>query len=124
MADEVNWQLECALDSLLSVSEKSFNLRKDLKRDIIDSVSTLRNIFVVTKNGVEEHKRNNTQLESEVKKMKMELQECRTVALTARMLPSGGGIGKPPDTSLRQGQAPTGGARERYSEVTGRSMEK
>jgi predicted translin family RNA/ssDNA-binding protein len=111
MADEVNRQVECALDSLLSITEKSSNLRKDLKRDIIHSVSSLRSIFVVIKNSVEEHKGKITQLESEVKKMKVEVQECRAVTLTARVLPSVGGIGNPPDTSLRQGQPPTGGAR-------------
>ena len=37
MADEANQQLESALDTLLSITEKSGNLGKDLKRDIVDS---------------------------------------------------------------------------------------
>jgi hypothetical protein len=73
---------------------------------------------------VEEHKRNNTQLESEVKKMNVELQEYRAVTLTARVLPSVGGIRKPLDIRLRQRQPPTGGARKLYSELTSRNFEK
>jgi len=58
MADEANLQLESALNTLISITKKSGNLRKDLKRDIVDSVSTLRNIFVNLKNCVEEHEVN------------------------------------------------------------------
>jgi len=36
MADEANLQLESALNTLISIKEKSGNLRKDLKRDIVD----------------------------------------------------------------------------------------
>ena len=54
MADEANLQLESALNALFSITEKSGNLRKDLKRNIDDSVSTLRNIFVNLKNSAEE----------------------------------------------------------------------
>jgi len=46
MADETNLQLESALNTLISITEKSGNLRKDLKRDIVESVSTVRDIFV------------------------------------------------------------------------------
>jgi predicted nucleic acid-binding Zn-ribbon protein len=54
MADEANMQLESALNTLLSKIEKSGKSRKDLKRDIVDSVSTLRNIFVNLNNSVKE----------------------------------------------------------------------
>ena len=54
MADEANLQLESALNTLFSITDKSGNLRKDLKRNIDDSVSTLRNIFVNLKNSAEE----------------------------------------------------------------------
>jgi 4-aminobutyrate aminotransferase-like enzyme len=39
MADEVKSQLESALNTLLSITEKSGNLQKDLKQDIVDSVN-------------------------------------------------------------------------------------
>ena len=48
-------------------------MRKDLKRDIVDSVSTLRNKFVNLKNCAEEQMRKIALLEGEVKKAKTEL---------------------------------------------------
>jgi hypothetical protein len=53
MADKATLQLESALNTLLSITEKSGNLQKDLKRDIVDLVSTLRNISVNLKNSAE-----------------------------------------------------------------------
>jgi hypothetical protein len=47
-ADEVNLELEGARNTLPNITEKSGNLRKDLKQDMVDSVSKL-NIFVKLK---------------------------------------------------------------------------
>jgi hypothetical protein len=49
MADEADLQLESALNSLLKITEISGNLRKDLKKDIMDSVSILKSIFMYLK---------------------------------------------------------------------------
>jgi hypothetical protein len=70
MAYEANLQLEGALNTLLSITDKSGNLCKDLKRDIVNSVSTLRNIFVNLNNSVEEQMAKISLLEDEVKKAK------------------------------------------------------
>jgi len=53
MADDVKSQLESALNTLLQIMENSGNLRKDLKQDVVDSVSMLRNIFINLKNSGE-----------------------------------------------------------------------
>jgi hypothetical protein len=45
MADGENKHAENAFTTLVSISEKSGNLRKYLKKDILESVSTLRKIF-------------------------------------------------------------------------------
>jgi len=67
---------------LLSTTEKSGNLRKDLKRDIVDSVSTLRKVFVNLNNSVEEQMAKIGLLESEVKKTKAELQGRRAANIS------------------------------------------
>ena len=54
MVDDDKSQLECALNTLLQTTEKSGNLRKDLKQDIVESVSTLRSVFINLKNMGEE----------------------------------------------------------------------
>jgi hypothetical protein len=84
MADEATPQLHSALNTPLSITEKSGNLRRDLKRDIVDSVSALRNIFLNLKNSAEEHVGKITLHENEVKKVKGELRESRAANLSAR----------------------------------------
>ena len=124
MADEVDLQLESALNTLPSITEKSENLRKDLKRDIVDSVSTLRNIFVNMKTSAEEYTGKMILLESEVQKVKAEFQESRAVELSALVPPSMGGTGNTPTTNVKQVRASSGGAKKLYSEVTSASAEK
>jgi hypothetical protein len=77
MADDVDQRLEGALNTLLSITEKSGHLHKDLKMDIVDSVSTLRYIFVNLKNSAAEHMGKITQLENEVKTARAELRGSR-----------------------------------------------
>ena len=79
MADDVNSQLERTLKTLLNIMEKSDNLRKDRKQDIVDSVSILRNIFVNLKNSGEEQTIKINQLEGELSKAKAELRESRVM---------------------------------------------
>jgi hypothetical protein len=124
MADEANPQLECALNTLLSITEKSGNLRKDLKRDIVDSVSTLRNIFVNLKNSAEEQMAKIGQLESEVRKAKTELQKRRAVNLSAREPPPRDVSGKIPASGVKHVLPSAGGAKKLYSELTSESIEK
>ena len=59
----------CALENLLSMTEKSGNLQNDLKRDILESVSTL---FADVMNVLEEKGKTINVLECEVKKMETE----------------------------------------------------
>ena len=124
MADAVSLQLHNALNTLISIKEKSGNLREDLKRDIVDSVSTLKNIFVNLKNSAEEHKGKIILLESEVEKVKAELQESRAVNLSARVPPSMGVTGNTPTTNVKQVRTSSGGAKKLYTEVTNASTEK
>lgn len=54
MAETERLLVESVLNKLLEITEKSVNLCKDLRQDIIDSVSTLRNILVnLTNSGKE-----------------------------------------------------------------------
>ena len=124
MADEANLQLESALSTLLSITEKRGNLCKDLKRDIVDTVSTLRNMFVNMKNSAGEQMAKISVLESEVKKAKVELQERRAINLSAREPPSKDGSGITPAAGVKQVLPLPGGAKRFYSEVTSESIEK
>jgi hypothetical protein len=124
MADEANLELESAPSTLLSITERSGNLSKDLKRDIVDSASTLRNIFVNLKNSAGEQMAKISVLESEVKKAKAELQERRAVNLSASEPPSRGWFGITPTAGVKQVLPSPGGAKKLYSEVASESIEK
>jgi hypothetical protein len=67
MADDVDQQVEDALYTLVSITEKSGNLRKDLRNDILESVSTLRKAFSKIKTHLENKKEENKKLSEEVK---------------------------------------------------------
>jgi len=76
MADETNLQLKSALNTLISITDRSGNLYLE------------GHIFVNLKNSADEHIKKIALLESEVKNAKAELQENRIVYLSARVLPS------------------------------------
>ena len=54
MAEVGKDAIESALEVLLLVTEKSGNLRKELKKEILSAVSTLQNEFVHLKNVISE----------------------------------------------------------------------
>jgi hypothetical protein len=66
MADDVNQRVEDAFQTLVRITEKSGNLRKDLKNDILISVSTLRKEFSQLKVELENVNRENINLKEEV----------------------------------------------------------
>jgi 3-methyladenine DNA glycosylase Tag len=49
MADEVEDQVENAVNLVVSTTEQSSNMRKALKQKIFETVSTLRSLFVKLK---------------------------------------------------------------------------
>ena len=70
MADDVDACVESALHKLVNVTENSGNLRNDLRKDILNSVSELRKSFAKMKCEVLEQNEVITSLQNEVKKSK------------------------------------------------------
>jgi len=73
MADDVNQRVEDALEKLVSITKRSGNLRKDIKQDILVSVSVLRKEFSTLKCQIKTEKEEQKKLREEVKKAKDEL---------------------------------------------------
>jgi hypothetical protein len=107
----------------LNITEKSGNLQRDLRQDIVQTVSTLRNIFVNLKNKEEEHTTRILQLEGELNNAKA-YTSSRVTNLQGRELPSRGG----PELTLvqdtRNQLPPTGGAKKLYSEALNSKVDK
>jgi hypothetical protein len=117
MADNVNEGVECALKCLVSVTERSSNLRNDLKKDILEVVSSLRNYFLHVQTNLEDKTAAHKELEREVKQSKDEIQRLRGI-VSSRM-----GHVEPSHDSIqremrgvRQMLTPDGKDRKLYSE--------
>jgi archaellum component FlaC len=76
MADKVSEGIEDALNLIVSTTERSRNMKKELKQTIFETVSTLRNLFVKLKCSRDSISTEISELEMQVTKIKAELEEC------------------------------------------------
>ena len=117
MADDVKPRLESAFNKLLSIKEKSGNLRKDLRQDIIDSASTLRSNYVNLTNNVEEQTAKTNQLAGELNKVKAELMDSKVANPPGHTQPSRGEIGQTTTSAPQYQLPPSGGPKKLYSDA-------
>jgi regulator of replication initiation timing len=68
MADEESQRAECAFKTLLNITAKIGNLRKDLRNDILESVSILRKVLSNLKSQLDITSDENKEPKVEVKK--------------------------------------------------------
>jgi hypothetical protein len=68
MARDLEDVFETSLQTLLEITEKSGNLRKDLRDDIMKSVSLLRGVYNTIMANLEEKTRKIERLECQMKK--------------------------------------------------------
>ena len=54
MADDVNQQVEDALNMIVKLTNESGNLKKDLRKSIHEKVSELRNLTYIIKDNLNE----------------------------------------------------------------------
>jgi len=117
MATEDKQRADDALETLLSITEKSGNLRKDLKNDIHESVSTLRKAFILIYKQLnevkEEYNRYRKKVNNTIKGegwgeiTQTDGQVATSVDYTLR----------PQEKSTQQIVPPIGGRRKLFSEV-------
>jgi len=81
MADgKVSRSIEEALNEIGKTTDKSGNIKKELKEMIYENVSTLINLFVKMEEKLEEGMRLKEQMDNENKTLKTELDVCRKAA--------------------------------------------
>ena len=88
MADEEDQQVENAFDTLVSITDKNGNLRKDLKQDILQSLSTLRKVFAKMKTQLENKNKENKKLSEEVMKVMEEMERTSDSHPARQVAPS------------------------------------
>jgi hypothetical protein len=88
MAGEVSEDIENGLNIIVSTTERSGNMNKELKQTIFETLSTLMNLFVKLKDGRDGKSIVISELERRVTKMKAELEECRGKNIKVHGAPS------------------------------------
>ena len=77
MADEVWEDISAALNTIVSTTDKSGNMKKELKYTISETVSTLRKLLVELKDISESKTKAISHLETAVTKMKVQYEDGR-----------------------------------------------
>jgi hypothetical protein len=69
--DGVTRDIETALNKIVNTTEQSGNMQKELKKTIYETVSTLRNLYVILKGQLGEGKSEKERLENELRDTKI-----------------------------------------------------
>jgi len=91
MADEVEDQVEQALNFVVYTTEQSSNMRKALKQKLLETVSTLRALFVKIKASGDRKTSEINNLTKQVDKLERELKQCKEKERNMHHTPSPAG---------------------------------
>jgi hypothetical protein len=116
MADDVNQRIEDALETLVNITEKSGNLRKGFKQDILVSVSTLRKEISIMKMQLKSAEDEQKKLREEVKNAK-EAKARGESRTTRQVAPSLDHIQQYTRSGVQQVIPSDGGKRKLFSEA-------
>jgi chromosome segregation ATPase len=117
MADVVSEDILATLNKLVTMTDQSGNLRKDIKKTIFETVSSLRNIFTELKGIIDDKTRQIIHSESEINKVKVEFAACRREVAEAHAETSTVREEEPPGPDGRQVLPPLDRAPKLYSRV-------
>jgi hypothetical protein len=87
-ADDEDQCVENTFYAFVSITEKSGNLRKDLKKVILENVSTLTKVFSKLKTQIENKSKENKKLRDEVMEVTVEMARMRDSQLARHEAPS------------------------------------
>jgi hypothetical protein len=88
MADDVQEDIVSALNTIANSTERSSNMKKELKYTIYEAVSTLRKLFVKLKDLSDGNSRKITELQTLVNTTKAELEGARDTSAKTHATPS------------------------------------
>jgi hypothetical protein len=87
MAEDTDQCIDSALEDIVNVINKSKHVKNELKNTIMESVSTLRNIFHALKKDILVKSAKTLELQTEVSEVKLQLQAYRYTRVTAPVAP-------------------------------------
>ncbi|PSN49982.1 hypothetical protein C0J52_08760 [Blattella germanica] len=124
MAESENQCVEKAFNILIGITENSGNLRKDYKRDIRKSVSTLRKVFNELKSSLDSKADENKKLKDEVKNAREELHTQNHSRPARQVAASTGHTQEIPGCGVRVLPPPDGSRPKLYSDAVKGNIEK
>jgi regulator of replication initiation timing len=92
MADDVNQQIDDALNNIVKLTDQSGNLKRELKNEIHETISSLRNLIFTLKGNLNERINENSELQNEVNGFKKDLKAHRHTQTVGQVAPSIGSI--------------------------------
>ena len=107
MADDVQDNIENALNETASTTERSGNMKKELKQTIYQTVSKLRKLFVTLIDIQNSKNRTIAELEKTLASNKVQIEVAKRSTLTEPSTSSGVARREPSDTSQGKRQAET-----------------
>ena len=117
MAEDTDERIYCALEDIVNVMNQSKHVKNELKKMVMESVSTLRNMFQALKKDIAVKTAKAIELQIEVNEAKGQLRACRDTRATTQVAPSVDRM-QAPDTRTRDTQHPPSGRRmEPYSDI-------
>jgi hypothetical protein len=122
MADEVEDKVGNALNLVVSTTEQSSNMRKALKQNIFETVSTLRSLFVKLKDSEDRKTSEINKLTKQVGDMETELKRCREKQAKEHRTPSLAGATELDDSGARRLCTPSTASCPEPSEETMRHV--
>ena len=124
MADMVSEDIQAALNKIVTTTDQSRNMKKDLKKIIFETVSNLRNLFTELKGITDKKSRQILYNETETNKVKLELTARRQEIAKEQAETSTGREVEPPRPVSRQVLPSHDRAPKLYSTVVKQSTEK
>jgi len=119
MADDVNEDIENALNKIVCTTEQSGNMKKELKQTTYETVRTLRKLFVKLKDSYDSKTRAIPELQTLVATTKTELEEARSRTDKDHEVPSLNPRREPTSPSARRLALPGGENAKLYSKALG-----
>ena len=122
---ELSRNIEEALNVIVNTTDKSGNMKKELRKTIYETLSTLRNLFIKMKVTLEEGTKQKHQTDKENNAMNTELAACRrensNTHAEGKLEPSTDNEREPPRSTNRQVLPPHGHpTKPLYSDVLAR----
>ena len=117
MAEGTDQRIDCALEDIVNAMNQSKHVKSELKKTILESVSTLRNIIHALKRDIDDKSAKTRELQTEVNETKGELQAYRDARPTAPVAPSIERIKKPETTTSDAQRLPSDRNVNSYSDI-------